>query len=222
LSSYAKITGYEPGSDVTEHSKIDLDQQAMEAELKEVPIDWTTAKAIYENGGNSGGYTTMTVGALAADAAKGADVLQGTVGVGKMKYAAVAGATTIIVSYKSVCKEGGLPIKTSTGCFTVAGGSITVGGVDVGAPTAVANTYRTLAGFSTAAKKKMANWEFYKPYYTYYGEVGDYANQRVLAALEKKGICSACEDVARVEIAKKDFRLHECMDVCHSRDGGCH
>jgi len=193
--SYAKITGYEPGSSVVEHSKIDLDQKAMEAQLGKT-INWTQAQAIYENGGNSGAKAEMTVGvALAAAAAKKAEVKQGTVAIGKMKSTAAAGATSIVVSYNSVCKEGGLPTKTSTGCFTVGGGPISIGGVDVGAPTAVTNKYRTLAGFSTAAGTKMARWEFYKVYKAYYG-VDDYANQRVLAGLGKTGICSACDDAA--------------------------
>jgi hypothetical protein len=159
-------------------------------------------------GGNSGGKATITVGALGAAAAKGAEVKQGMVAIGSMKSAAAKDATSITVSYKSECKEGGSATKVSTGCFTVAGGDITVGGTSIGVPTEVVkNGYRTLAGFSTAAKSKMAQYKIYDNYYKYYlaeyGDVGDYANQMVLAALDKKGMCSACDDAARVQIAKK-------------------
>merc|ERR1719311_942714 len=199
-SSYELIAGYEPGSDVTQHNMLDLDQAEMETHLK-LP-DFAKAKAIYTLGGNSGAKAEITVSALAADAAKGAEVKQGTVGIGKMKSAASAGATKITVSYSSVCKEGGLATQDLSGCFTVAGGAITIGGADIGAPTAVANKYRTLAGFSTAAEKKMTGQEYFDIYTAYFG-VGDYAHQRVMAALDKTGICSACDDAARVQIAKK-------------------
>merc|ERR1719359_189002 len=146
----------------------------METHLK-VP-DYTKASAIYNKGGNSGAKATITVSALAADAAKGAAVTQGGVATGKMKSAASAGATEIVVSYTSVCKDGGLATKDLSGCFTTTG-SISVGGADVGAATAVANSYRTLAGFSTAAEKKMTGQVFYDQYKAYY-TVGDYAHVR--------------------------------------------
>ena len=55
------IAGYAPGSDVTEHNKIDLDQAAMEAALSD-GYDWTTATKWYAEGGNSlskGSFRTM-------------------------------------------------------------------------------------------------------------------------------------------------------------------
>merc|ERR1712224_147611 len=195
-ASYELIAGYEPGSDVSQHNMLDLDQAEFETHLKGPYYD--KAKAIYTLGGNSGAKAEITVSALAADAAKGAEVKQGTVGIGKMKSAAAAGATTITVSYTtSVCKEGGLDTKDVSGCFKVGGGAITVDGVDIGAPTAVKNGYRTLQGFSTAAEKKMTGQVYYDIYKAYYD------NQRVLAALEKKGICENCDDTSRIEIAKK-------------------
>merc|ERR1719387_748621 len=77
-----------------------------------------------------------------------------------------------------------------------------IAGLDVGAPTAVTNKYRTLAGFSTAAEAKMTGQEYFDQYKAYY-KVGDYAHQRVMAGLDKTGICSACDDAARIEIVKK-------------------
>merc|ERR1719355_452275 len=199
-AKYASIAGYAPGSDVTQHNMLDLDQAEFETHLK-VP-DYTKANAIYTLGGNSGAKAEITVSALPGDAAKGEEVKQGTVGIGKLKSAASAGATMITVSYSSVCKEGGLDTKDVSGCFTVGGGAITVGGVDIGDPTAVVNKYRTLQGFSTAAEKKMTGQEYFDIYKAYFG-VGDYAHVRVMAALDKTGICSACDDAARVQIAKK-------------------
>merc|ERR1712193_119972 len=121
------------------------DQKEMEAHLGASPPDYVKAEAIYQNGGNSGAHASITVSALAADAAEGAEDKQGTVGVGKMKKAAAAGATSITVTYQSTCREGGLDVKDTSGCFTVAGGALTVGGADIGAPSAVTNKYRTLA-----------------------------------------------------------------------------
>merc|ERR1719316_1494811 len=146
-----------------------------------------------------------------------------------MKSAASAGATAITVSYtSSVCKEGGLDTKNVSGCFTVGGGAITVGGVDIGSPTAVANKYRTLAGFSTAAEKKMTGQEYFDIYKAYFGP-GDYAHQRVMAALDKTGICAACDDDARVEIAKKTsaymnvwmYVIREFEDAIDDCKAGC-
>merc|ERR1719428_685556 len=206
------IAGYEPGSDVSQHNLLDLDQAALEAALKKSPVDYETAKAIYTKGGNSGARAEMTLSALAADAAKKAAVMQGGVAIGYMKTSAAAGATSITVTYLSVCKEGGLPTKDTHGCFTVGGGAISIAGVDVGAPTAVANKYRTLQGFSTAAEAKMTGQVFYEPFKAYYG-AGDYANKRVMAGLDKTGICTACDDKARIEIVKKTTAY---MIVCMS------
>jgi hypothetical protein len=198
----------------------------MEAQLK--ISNFAAAKAIYTLGGNSGPKATITVNALDANAAKGAEVKQGEMRLGMMKSSASAGATSITVSYKSVCKEGGLATKDVSGCFTVGAGSISVGGVIVGAPIAVKNAYRTLAGFSTAAEVKMTGQEFYDVYKAYYTQ-GHYAHQRVLAAFDKTGICSACDDIARVEIAKKTsaymnvwmYVIREFEDAIDDCKAGC-
>ena len=89
---YERIAGYAPGSDVSQHNLIDLDQAEMETHLK--VNDFAKAKAIYTLGGNSGAKASITVGALAAQAAKGAAVMQGGVAKGKMKSAAGAGSTS--------------------------------------------------------------------------------------------------------------------------------
>jgi len=198
-ASNPQIVGYDSGSDVTQHSYIDLDQRDMEKYLK-APIDYGKAKNIYEHGGNSGGYAEITLTtALAAGHAKGVAVSQaGTpTKTGTLKSAATQGSTTIKVSYTSTCKDGGYTANNdnansdttlradTTGCFTVGGGAITVDGTDVGAPAAnngVVNKYRTLKGFSTQAQAKMQNWGTYQIYQNYYTEY-DYAHQYVMDAL---------------------------------------
>jgi hypothetical protein len=225
--SYEKIVGYEPASNVVPHSLVDLDQKEMESHLGETPPDYDGAKAIYTTGGNSGAYAEITI-TLAADAAKGAEVKQGTVGLGKMKDAAVTGATKIKVTYTSVCRDGGLATKDVSGCFNT-GGPITIGGVDVGAPTAVKNKYRTLAGFSTAWEKKMTGQVYFEQYKAYFDSKGDYAHRRVMAALEKTGVCSGCDDSARVQIAKKTsnymnvwmYVIREFEDAIDDCQAGC-
>ena len=57
---FAAIAGYAPGSNITEHNKIDLDQAAMETEL--AAFDWAGATQVYTLGGNSvskGSYRTL-------------------------------------------------------------------------------------------------------------------------------------------------------------------
>jgi len=201
-ASNPQIVGYDSGSDVRQHSYIDLDQKDMEKYLGSTPKDYEKAKNIYSLGGNSGGYAeiTLTTG-LAGAHAKGVVVSQGTK-TGTLKSAAAAGATMIKVSYPtpSTCKDGGYTANAdgansdtslhaiTTGCFTVAGGAITVDGTDVGVPAAngVVNKYRTLKGFSTQAQAKMQNWGTYQIYKAYYNEF-DYAHQYVLDALGYSG-----------------------------------
>merc|ERR1719281_34202 len=172
----------------------------MEKYLGSTPKDYEKAKNIYSLGGNSGGYAeiTLTTG-LAGAHAKGLVVSQGTK-TGTLKSAAAAGATMIKVSYPtpSTCKDGGYTANAegansdtslhaiTTGCFTVAGGAITVDSTDVGTASGIVNKYRTLKGFSTQAQAKMANWKECKVCQAYYGEY-DYAHQYVLDALGYSG-----------------------------------
>jgi len=191
-ASDPQIVMYDSGSDVRQHSYIDLDQRDMEVYLGATPTDYAKAKNIYEHGGNSGGYAEITLAAgLQAAAAKGTTVTQGTA-TGTLKSAAAVNDAMIKVSYPTSdppkCKMGGytanadtnLP-EITTGCFTTTG-AITVGTTDVGTATGVANKYRTLKGFSTQAEGKMKMQETYQVYRAYYGEY-DYAHQYVLGAL---------------------------------------
>lgn len=175
-ASWGMIAGYAPGSKVTSHNAIDLDQKALELALGQTPIDYTLVKNIYENGGNSKTYAEFTVPALSAALSKSDTVVGATSGVtGKMYSSYPVGATTIKVAYSTSdvqayyvsCKVGALqdapasatasasqPYTFLDGCFqeedlTIAtsNGAITV--TPTGPPANKAG--RTLKGFSTKA-----------------------------------------------------------------------
>jgi len=232
-ASYSNMVGYEPGSDVSQHSFIDLDQQEMEAHLKKVPPDFTAALNIYQFGANSGSHAQFTVLPLAAAVAKGITISEtgNTVAAGDMKSAAAKGAIRVIVSYTSKCKsgmpDGGTTSPDTTGCFS-SSGNLMAGTVNLGAVKALTNKYRTLAGFSTAAQAKMGGQEFYAPYRAYYNQ-GDYANQFVLAALKGTGSFAGKDAVTRVECAKKGsaylnvwmYVIREMEDAIMDCNNGC-
>lgn len=179
-ASWSNIAGYAPGSKVTSHNAIDLDQKAIELELGQATIDYNAVRNIYEQGGNSKTYAEFTVPALSSAVSKGDQVVGATSSItGSMYTSYAVGATTIRVAYATAevqatyvnCKEGALqnpPLGTTaaatepytllTGCFqqealtiTTSGGAITV--TPTGAPTNKAG--RTLQGFSTGALAKM-------------------------------------------------------------------
>jgi len=220
----AVMVGYTPGSDVTQHSLIDLDQKEMEVHLKKSPADFPAAKKIYELGANSGAYAEFTVAALPAAVAKGDTVTQAgnTAATGYVKSSAAAGATTLKVTYTSTCKMGGASSPITTGCFA------STGNLNVGVPSALTNKYRTLAGFSTAAQGKMTGQEFYDPYKAYYVN-GDYAHQYVMAALDGKSSLAGKPEVSRVECAKKGsaymnvwmYVIREMEDAIEDCTSGC-
>merc|ERR1711865_80494 len=169
----------QPGSDVSQHARIDLDQVDFETRL----AAFTYTGLAYTEGGHSGATVTLTVPGLGVDVAKGAVVKQGTA-VGTAKSAAAIGDTSLVVSVSGTsCVQGGAVTQVTTGCF-VTGSDITVGtpGTNIGQATAAVYTYRTMQGFSTAAKSKMIGQVYYQAYRAYWG-VDDYANQFVLAAL---------------------------------------
>ena len=200
---HAAIAGYAPGSDVVQHNMLDLDQADLEAYLKEAPVNFAAAKKIYNEGGHSGGYAQFTLATpLAADLAKGTAVTQAGVAgaTGKVKSSASAGDTTIKVSYTSVCEGAATKDPDTTGCFA-ATGDLTAG-VSLGAPSALVNKYRNLAGFSTAAGSKMAGQPYYEAYRKYY-EADDYGHQYVTHALDGTGGFAGKEDIARIEGIKK-------------------
>lgn len=171
------IHRYEPTSDVSEHAKIDLDLEQMMDYLGNA--EWTNAQDIYENGANSGGYASFTIGgsglASAVTAGTAITVTQASNAnaAGYVKSDASSGDTTLTVYYTSTCIERGTNADT-TGCFDASSGDLTIkatGGdvtVAVADLTAVENKYRTLQGFSTAANSKMSDQVFYQDYEIYY------------------------------------------------------
>jgi len=233
-ANYDAITGYVPNSDVTSHGMIDLDQKEMLMHMSTTGTDgvakardWAKAKNIYQNGANSGGKATLTVGALAAGVEKGASVTQG-VATGTVKSAALASATTIVVTYTSICKEGGTDVQDLSGCFTTGGGAIDAAGVNIATASSVVNSYRTLAGFSTAAEAKMTGQEYYEVYKAYYGD-GAYANQKIIDAFDTTGSCATCDDIARDQVVKKSsaymvvwmYVIREMEDAIIDCSSGC-
>jgi len=206
--SFEKIAGYEPLSPVTDHNAVDLDQEAMEGQLALANDEsYAAALAVYQDGAFSKSVAVVTLNApLAVDVSKGTPIIgvsaDGTVVQGKAYEDNAAGATEILIQYKTTdsqknyvgCQVGANPEPNIEGCFAPSG-SMTVE-LDGGAAT-VTYTYtplenninkRSLAGFSTGAQKKMYEcatcpYATYEKYYDYYGEY-DYANQIVLAAFE--------------------------------------
>merc|ERR1719274_406020 len=223
------ITGYHPGSDVVQHSLIDLDQKEMEAHLGTTPVAFDKAKQIYSTGGNSGATATLTISALATALPKGTFVSQGSppTAAGRVKSAAKKGDTSLTVSYTSTCKKGGSSSPVATGCFSTSG-ALSAGGDIIGQPSAVAVKYRTLAGFSTAALAKMKGQPFFEAYMKYYTH-GDYANRYVTAALDGTGAFKGQPEAARIQGAKKGsaymnvwmYVIREMEDAIADCKSGC-
>ena len=204
---YEKIAGYTPRSKVTDHNALDLDQAAMETELaKMTDAGFTNAKAIYQGGGNSKSYASITLStALTSAISSGETVIgvnaNGVAVYGSMKSSAAVGDSTISVTYDTNenqanynggCQVGSLQTTTTTGCFAVS--DITVG-YHILTPTAITNLAgRTLQGFATTSTTSSKMYttssscpgcpyaDFVK-FYDYYGDL-DYADKWALAALD--------------------------------------
>jgi len=213
---YDEIAGYEPGSQVTDHAAIDQDQKAMESFMGETKTDDDFAKArkIYKEGGFSKSFAELTVPALPMVIKKGepmyATSLTGGAVAGKAYEDYAKGATTIKFQYKtgdsqdtySTCKAGGLlgtGLEHTDGCVDVNKTVLVTFGdkevertvlADVGATDVLHKNGRTLAGFSTGAKKKMREgcvgcpYEDFMKFYNYYG-MDKYADHWVTAAFDK-------------------------------------
>lgn len=205
--SYEKVAGYEPGSQVTDHCAIDLDQKAIETQLAlKTDSSFTNARKIYEEGGYSKSYAQITLtSGLTSSIAKGADIMgvngDGNEVAGKAYTSYAEGAQVIRFQYKTGdvqssyvgCQVGGLLAENSNtaGCLK-ADGDITVDGKAYSYTYDVAtdnNNGRTIAGFSTAAKEKMrvgckgCPYDDFQYFYDYYG-TDDYAHEWVSAAFE--------------------------------------
>jgi hypothetical protein len=176
-ASYEDIAGYAPGSKVTDHNAIDLDQKALEEFLAATTTMYAEAKDVYEQGGNSKTYAEFTVPALTKKLNKGDEIQgQGSGIKGKMYSDAAQGATTIKVAYPTSdkqatyvgCKGGALkaapagvtpaanePYKLTSACFDDKE-QLKIGDLTI-EPTAgpMNKAGRTLQGFSTKAEQLM-------------------------------------------------------------------
>jgi len=176
VTSYPELLTYIPGSQVTDHANIDLDQKAMEAQLSD--FDFATAQAIYETGAHSKPTAICDLGgsdATAAAISKGDTITftakSGAVATGKAYEDYDAGATQIAFTYSvsgatrtedlsKQCYAGGLPSadQSTLGCISTASdgtSAFSVGSTTFQGATCTNRGKRTLQGFSTGAEGKM-------------------------------------------------------------------
>lgn len=197
---------YEPQTTVTDHAAIDLDQQAIEAQLAAGTDEgMANAMKIYSEGAFSKSYAEVTLdAALASSLPKGAEV-QGTNTNGDEIRGATldeadAGDKIIRVQYSVTgvqesyvgCQVGGNPDPVLDGCFQPTG-TMTIGAIGEQPysyePTTGNKNARTIQGFSTGAKAKMYDCEkcpykTYQKFYDYY-KAYDYGDKWVQAAFNK-------------------------------------
>jgi hypothetical protein len=220
---------------------LDLDQQAIEIALG--ADDFTKAKAIYTGGGNSGARATLTVPATTVALTRGAIAMQSANGVSNSSRGTVyqnygSGVTSVKITYDStsaascVHNTAGFPGSPTSKCFTTTAG-IVVAGSTISTPTAVANTYRTLQGFSTGVEAKFTAmaadrqvyWLKYKNYYT----SGTYADTYVMGALDGTGVWAGKTVAARKQGVKKGtvfmnnwmYVIREFEDAIHDCKAAC-
>jgi len=227
ITDYADIAGYDPGSDVTQHNRIDLDQKEMEAAL--AADNFPKAQAIYETGGNSGAYATVTVAATQAVKSGQAVTQVGSTGKGKVKKDKASG-TSVDITYTSTCVDNPKAGWTTTSdCFKKNVGVLKANGsIEIGNPTEVTNKYRTLKGFSTKAGGKMAEWPDFKKFVATYTHT-DYADRYVMDAFKGDGAWANQEKAARIQGIKKGtaymnvwmYVIHEMEDAIQDCKSDC-
>ena len=190
-----------------EHWELDLDQKDFETYL--MGNDFSSAEAIYVNGGNSMKTTYITVDPLVQNFLKGAKVEQGAAR-GDLSADAATGDTLLKVGITSTCVGEAASATDKSGCFKDDGGPLTIDGVAVGSQISVNLRIRTLAKFSVGVDGKMAGYEMFDKYKAYYG-VSDYADKFITAALKGQDETSASvpmnfvgkDNTYRIECAKK-------------------
>jgi hypothetical protein len=205
--SYEKIAGYKPGSQVTDHCAIDLDQKALESQLAlKTPEGFESAQRIYKEGGNSKSYAQVFLSApLGTDIKKGDSIMgrnsEGNEVSGTAYQDYGANDQTIKVQYYTTdlqatyveCQVGGMTPETTNmkGCLAEEG-TLTIGGNEHSytyKPATDNNNGRTMSGFSTGAGEKMRTnckgcpYPDFEYFYNYYG-TDDYADQWVNAAFD--------------------------------------
>jgi len=248
VSSFTRIVEYVPGSDVTQHSRLDLDQRDLMSFLAKQPPDFEAAKRIYTEGGNSGKTTEIKLGErLNKDFPSGSLLTQtnsetGSKAMGKLNARAKIGDEILKVGITSSCKGEAVSQADISGCFRKSDGDADEnlkiqGGEDLGNVTEVQLRWRTLAGFSTAAEQKMSGQMMFELFNNYYG-LPDYADEFIRAALfGKSGAGSRIPfdftgkpDIFRVECAQKAsaywsvwmYVIREMEDAVKDCTAGCH
>jgi len=229
--SFQSIAGYEPGSLVTDHNALDLDQAAMETQLALGTAEsFSVAKALYTNGAHSRSLATVTLSSalsspinadtpVTGKSVKGHD-LKGIV------YEDYSAGTSVIQIQYDVntiqstyvgCQVGANPDPITDGCL-VASGDLVIDGQSFNYTYDVLTDNvngRTLQGFSLQAEEKMYKCEncpykTYNKFYKYYGAY-DYADKWIMAAFDGKATSfangnadfSMYSEVGRAEAIKK-------------------
>lgn len=202
-ADYVGIAGYMPGTQVGDHSAIDLDQAAIETELKRelklaIP-NFDQAKEIYDEGGHSKSYALLKLNFhdIGPRRISKGDILSGTADNGR----AVSGKAAddyvyqsdvieiklyyIVTDEPDRCQVGGLVDVNTSGCFKDEGVLMTAEDGEVGSYTYIPMVQnrndRTIAGFSKQAGTKMAGMVDFEYFQAYYGKA-DYADHWVTSA----------------------------------------
>jgi hypothetical protein len=225
--SYSLIANYAPGSQVTDHNAVDLDQDALQDAISN--DDFALAGNIYAYGGNSKVYAQMTLAetldaSIAEDDVVTGTALDGTTQTGTVKklspFQVIYDTKDTQTNWNGGCTgvysdgTGADVTDTTSGCIG-AGGTITVANADAGSPftytvsTSLQMAGRTLKGFSTGAGAKMYScsasacpYKDYLQYYTYYGDL-DYADKWVTGALNNAAVDftgAAADDITFVGV----------------------
>jgi len=190
-ASLKPIAGYEPGSDVADHARVDLDQKALEDAVGEDTEEgMAKAKRIYEEGGHSKSHAVLTLSTGLTMAVNKSDGISDGTTMAKSYSGYAVGDTEIKALYKELgaCNVGGLDMTKLDGCFP-ASGTITIGDSDymyTYDPATDNNAARTIQGFSTKAGDKMEDDGTHPEYQktkTYYG-TSDWADQWISNALD--------------------------------------
>jgi len=198
--SFESVAGYAPGSQVTDHCALDLDQKAMEVELsKQTDESFLKAGEIYNNGAYSKSFAALTLTTGLATSVNKGQVVTGTSEsgseiAGKMYATFEAGSTDVHFQYKTGdvqsayvnCQVGALGADGNLEGCLAATGNITIDGTEYAytyAPATDNDNGRSISGFSTKAEAKMSEYTDFKYFKEYYG-VGAYGHEWVTKALE--------------------------------------
>jgi len=181
------IVGYIPGSQVSDHGNMDLDQSAMEVAIAlKSDAGYAAGIAVYENGGNSKAVATVTLDEKAS-LIKSTRMTGTTVDGGIASFTVYADTTdsnSLQLKYVDflACQVGGLDndSQNTDGCL-VSTGTITDGTTTLDYSGVENINKRTLKGFSTAVESKMFE-ETHAIYNKDYYGVWDYADRWVMNA----------------------------------------